>query len=81
MPRLIYRCAFWLIAVPPARHSQRQACLQAFVVLCYLRDAIGVLGSLFVRVGRPELAIGVALVVEAALRLGLFFLILLTVAA
>jgi hypothetical protein len=49
--------------------------------LCNLRDAIGILGSLFVRVGRSELAIGVALVVEAPLRLRLALHVLLAIAA
>jgi hypothetical protein len=81
LPRLIHRCASWLISVPPGRRTRVRPACRPFVVLCNLRDAIGILGSLLVRVGRSELAIGVALVVEAALRLGLFFLILLAVAA
>jgi hypothetical protein len=41
----------------------------------------GRLRSLFVSVGRAKLTVGIALVVEAALRLGLLFLLLLAVAA
>jgi hypothetical protein len=81
LPRLIHRCASWLIAIPPGRRTRVRPARRPFVVLCNLRAAIRILGGLFVGVGRSELAIGVALVVEAALRFGLFFLILLAVAA